>query len=138
MRAVAIEISEVPLSQTEILSRQTSRVLASQDLDAVVFWLARGPLPIPERGGSGFILGPDPAEGISADGSRKMLDHRAARPIQLALPAPLERSFVLVQLSPQTYDIQLVREVLPCVGGMQVVFPTRLSACSSGRHADYV
>jgi hypothetical protein len=81
MRAQAIEVSEVPLSQAEILSRQSSRALAGQDLDAVVFHLARGRAPIPERGGSGFVLGPDPAQGISAYARRKMLDYRAARSI---------------------------------------------------------
>jgi hypothetical protein len=43
----------------------------------------------------------------------------------------------MVQLSHQTYDIQRVREVLPCAGGMQVVFPTGLSACFRKEHPDY-
>src|SRR5260370_891417 len=42
MRARLIEVSEVPLSQSEILIRQTTRALAGQDLDAIVFSLARG------------------------------------------------------------------------------------------------
>jgi hypothetical protein len=79
MRARSIEVSEVPLSQAEILSRQTARALAGQDLDAIVFSLARGQAPIPERGGSGFVLGPDPAEGLSAYAHRKMIDYLAAR-----------------------------------------------------------
>jgi hypothetical protein len=79
MRARSIEVSEVPLSQAEILSRQTARALTGQDLDAVVFSLARGQAPIPERGGSGFVLGPDPAEGVSAYARRKMIGYLAAR-----------------------------------------------------------
>jgi hypothetical protein len=81
MRAHSIDVSEMPLSQAEILSRQTARALAGQDLDAIIFRLARGQAPIPERGGSGFVLGPDPAEGISAYAHRKMIDYRAARPV---------------------------------------------------------
>lgn len=80
MRARSLEVSEEPLSQAEILSRQTTRALAGQELDALVFSLARGQAPIPERGGSGFVLGPDPAEGISAYAHRKMIDYLAARP----------------------------------------------------------
>jgi hypothetical protein len=79
MRARSIEISEVPLSQTEILNRQATRALARQDLDAVIFSLARGLAPIPERGGSGFVLGSDPSEGVSAYSHRKMIDYLAAR-----------------------------------------------------------
>src|SRR5579883_2902223 len=66
MRARAIEVSAVPLTQTEILSRQAARALAGQDLDAIVFRLSCGQAPIPERGGSGFVLGADPPEGCSA------------------------------------------------------------------------
>jgi len=79
MRARLIEVSKVPPSHAEILNRQTTRALAGQDLDAIVFSLARGQAPIPERGGSGFVLGPDPAEGISAHAHRTMIDYRAAR-----------------------------------------------------------
>lgn len=79
MGARLIEVSEVPLSQAEILNRQTTRALAGQDLDAIVFSLTRGQAPIPERGGSGFVLGPDPAEGTSAYAHRKMTDYRAGR-----------------------------------------------------------
>jgi hypothetical protein len=78
MRARAIEVSEVPLSQAEILSRQTTCALAGRDLDAIIFSLARGRAPIPERGGSGFVLGSDPPEGISAYAHRKMLEYLAA------------------------------------------------------------
>ena len=78
MKASLIEVSEVPLSQAEILNRQTTRALAGQDLDAIVFSLARGQAPIPERGGSGFVLGPDRAEGVSAYAHRKMIDYLAA------------------------------------------------------------
>jgi len=43
----------------------------------------------------------------------------------------------MIQVSHQTYDIQRVREVLPCDGGMQVVFSTGLSVCVSKEHAEY-
>jgi hypothetical protein len=43
----------------------------------------------------------------------------------------------MVQLSHQTYDIQRVRDILPCDGGTQVVFPTSLSACLRRGHPDY-
>lgn len=80
MQARAIEVSAVPLSQAEILSRQAARALAGGQLDAVIFRLARGLAPIPERGGTGFVLGADPAEGCSAYAHRKMRDYLAARP----------------------------------------------------------
>jgi hypothetical protein len=80
MRARSLEVSEVPLAQAEILSRQSTRALAGQDLDAVVFLLPRGQAPIPDRGGSGFVLGPNPPEGISAYAHRKMIDYLAAQP----------------------------------------------------------
>jgi hypothetical protein len=79
MQARAIEVVAQPLSQVEILSRQTTCALAGQDLDAVVFSLARGQAPIPERGGSGFVIGPDPAEGVSAYAHRRMIDYLAAQ-----------------------------------------------------------
>lgn len=66
MRARSIEVSQVPLTQAEILARQTARALRGEDFDAVIFNLARGQAPIPEVGGSGFRLAPDPAEGVSA------------------------------------------------------------------------
>jgi hypothetical protein len=66
MRATSIEVSQVPLSQAEILAQQTARALRGEDFDAVLFSLARGQAPIPEVGGSGFRLAPDPPEGVSA------------------------------------------------------------------------
>jgi hypothetical protein len=78
MRAHSIEVSEIPLSQAEILNRQTTCALAGRDLDAVIFSLPRGRAPIPERGGSGFVIGPDPREGISTYAHRKILDYLAA------------------------------------------------------------
>lgn len=80
MKARSVEVSEVPLSQAEILARQTIRALAGQDLDAIIFSLARGRAPIPEMGGSGFVIGPDPAEGVSAYSHRRMIDYLAAQP----------------------------------------------------------
>jgi hypothetical protein len=66
MRARAIEVSNRGLSQAEILNRQSARALAGQRLDAVLFNLRLGEPPVPERGGSGFRIGPDPPEGPSA------------------------------------------------------------------------
>lgn len=65
-RARSIEISEVPLTQAQILDLQTARVLGGgQPLDAVIFSLARGIAPVPDVGGSGFRLATDPPEGVS-------------------------------------------------------------------------
>src|SRR5262245_269328 len=72
MRARAIEVSDRPLSQAEILGRQAARALRGQDLDAVVFILELGQPPIPEAGGSGFMIGPDPDEGDSAYARMRM------------------------------------------------------------------
>jgi hypothetical protein len=66
MRARAIEVSRVPLSQATILELQRLRALAGQGLDAVVFHLPRGTAPVPEKGGSGFRIDADPPEGVSA------------------------------------------------------------------------
>jgi hypothetical protein len=64
-RATSIEVSHEGLSQAEILDRQRARALRGQGLDAVVFSLKLGQPPIPERGGSGFRIGPDPEEGAT-------------------------------------------------------------------------
>jgi hypothetical protein len=80
MKARSVEVSEIPLSQAEILARQTTRALAGQDLDAIIFSLARGQPPIPEKGGSGFVIGPDPGEGVSVYAHRRMIDYLAAQP----------------------------------------------------------
>ncbi len=66
MRARAIEISHVPLTQAQILQVQADRVTGGgQPLDAVLFTLPRGEAPLPDVGGSGFRIGPDPPEGVS-------------------------------------------------------------------------
>jgi hypothetical protein len=84
MRAHAIVISEVPLAQVQILEMQRVRALAGQDLDAVVFRLARGQAPIPEIGGSGFRIDADPPQGVSAFAHAKMqgllVEQRKSRP----------------------------------------------------------
>jgi len=66
MSARAILVASQGLSQTQILSEQAARALRGEDLDAVLFILKLGEPPIPERGGSGFRIGPDPAVGPSA------------------------------------------------------------------------
>jgi hypothetical protein len=66
MRATVIEVSHRGLSQAEILNTQTVRALRGQGLDAMIFSLRLGEPPIPELGGSGFCVGPDPADGPSA------------------------------------------------------------------------
>jgi hypothetical protein len=66
MQARVIEVSDKPLSQAEIMSRQSARALGGERLDAVVFSLRLGEPPLPELGGSGFRIGPDPPEGSSA------------------------------------------------------------------------
>jgi hypothetical protein len=66
MRARSIEVSDRGLSVEEIMSRQTTRALSGQGLDAIIFTLRLGEPPIPERGGSGFCIGPDPQSGPSA------------------------------------------------------------------------
>jgi hypothetical protein len=60
-----IELSNRGLSQAEILSIQGARALRGQGLDAVLFRLPLGEPPIPELGGSGFRIGPDPPDGPS-------------------------------------------------------------------------
>jgi hypothetical protein len=65
MRAREIEVSNTGLSQAEVLSRQSARALQGQGLDAILFNLRLGEPPIPERGGSGFRIGPDPSAGPS-------------------------------------------------------------------------
>jgi hypothetical protein len=66
-RARVVEISERPLTQAQILDLQTAHVLSGRKpLDAVVFVLPRGQAPLPDVGGSGFRIAPDPPEGASA------------------------------------------------------------------------
>jgi hypothetical protein len=65
LRVRSIEVSDVGLSQAEILSRQTARALKGEDLDAVVFNLRLGEPPILDVGGSGFWIDPDPPQGVS-------------------------------------------------------------------------
>jgi hypothetical protein len=67
MRARSIEVSEVPLTQAQIMDLQTARILAGgPSLDAIVFALERGQAPLPDIGGSGFRIAVDPEEGVSA------------------------------------------------------------------------
>ncbi len=66
MRARSIEISLETRTQAQILELQTARVTGGgQPLDAILFSLPRGQAPLPDVGGSGFRLGPDPPEGVS-------------------------------------------------------------------------
>jgi hypothetical protein len=66
MRARSVLISEVPLTQPQIMDLQTARVTSGgQPLDAIVFFLERGTAPLPDLGGSGFQIGIDPPEGVS-------------------------------------------------------------------------
>ena len=73
MRARVIEVSEVPLTQTQIMDVQTARVLrGALPIDAVVFSLGRGWAPLPDVGGSGFRIGADPPQGVSAFAHEEM------------------------------------------------------------------
>jgi hypothetical protein len=66
MRTRSIEVSEIPLTQAQILDRQTARVLAGGvPLDAIVFALERDRAPLPDVGGSGFRIAADPPQGVS-------------------------------------------------------------------------
>jgi len=66
-RARVVEVSELPLTQSQILKLQAARVLSGgQSMDAIVFSLQRGQAPLPDVGGSGFRIAPDPPEGVSA------------------------------------------------------------------------
>lgn len=60
-----IEVSTRGLSQEIIMSMQSDRALRGQGLDAILFNLKLGEPPIPELGGFGFRIGPDPPEGPS-------------------------------------------------------------------------
>jgi hypothetical protein len=77
VRARAIEVSNTGLPQKEILSLQTARALEGRDLDAMVFYLKLGEAPIPEAGGSGFRIGPDPPQGPSQFSHEKMKEFLA-------------------------------------------------------------
>lgn len=70
MNARSIEVSTVGLAQSEILGGQAARALRGEELDAVVFSLPLGVAPIPERGGTGYCVGPDPVGGPSAAARR--------------------------------------------------------------------
>jgi hypothetical protein len=74
MNARSIEVSRVGLSQAEILNRHAARALQGQGLDAVIYALALGEPPIPEEGGSGYRVGKDPVEGITAHAHGRMVD----------------------------------------------------------------
>jgi hypothetical protein len=65
-KARAIEVSYEALSQAEILDRQRAWALRGQGLDAVIFSLGLGQPPVPECGGSGFRIDPDPPAGPGA------------------------------------------------------------------------
>lgn len=79
IRAKSVEISLVPLTQAEILELQRVRALAGQVFDAVLFLLARGVAPIPDKGGSGFRIDPDPPQGVSAFAHAEMQRFLAAQ-----------------------------------------------------------
>jgi hypothetical protein len=72
MNVRLFEVSDVGLSQTEILGRQAARTLQGRELDAVIFNLPLGEPPIPEKGGSGFRIDADPPEGVSIYAHRLM------------------------------------------------------------------
>jgi hypothetical protein len=74
MRAGSIEVSSVGLSQAEILNCQAARALQGLDFDAMIFNLRMGEPPIPELGGTGFCIGPDPKE-VAGVFARKMMRH---------------------------------------------------------------
>jgi hypothetical protein len=74
MNARSIEVSQVGLSQAEILNRHAARALRGQELDAMLFVLSLGEPPIPELGGSGYRIGPDPPEGVRAHAHDRMVD----------------------------------------------------------------
>jgi hypothetical protein len=80
MGVKSLEISNIGLSQAEILGRQSARALQGRDLDAMVFCLRLGEPPIPEAGGSGFWIDKDPLAGPSAYVRQQMkifLDNQA-------------------------------------------------------------
>jgi hypothetical protein len=73
MRARTIEVSEVPLTQAQIMDFQTARILAGgPSLDAIVFSLERSQAPLPDIGGSGFRIAADPAQGVSVFAHEEM------------------------------------------------------------------
>jgi Glutaminase len=86
LRVRSVEISTVGLSQAEILSRQAARALRGEELDAILFNLGLGEAPIPERGGTGFCIGPDPPRGVSIwarlklEEIRKLMEQRRGQP----------------------------------------------------------
>jgi hypothetical protein len=74
LRVRSIMLSNVGLSQAEIVSQHAARARRGEDLDAVVFNLKLGEAPLPERGGTGFCIGPDPPQGVSACARRDMAE----------------------------------------------------------------
>jgi hypothetical protein len=86
LRVRSIEISTVGFSQAEILSRQAARALRGEELDAILFNLRLGEAPIPERGGTGSCIGPDPPAGLSTwarfnlEEIRKSMEQRRRQP----------------------------------------------------------
>ena len=66
MRARSIVVSEAGMSEADIIALQSARAVQGAGLDAVVFRLRLGESPIPELGGGGFRIGPQPVEGASA------------------------------------------------------------------------
>jgi hypothetical protein len=66
MSATSVEVSRVGLPESAILNLQAERMLQGIELNAILFILSVGEPPVTSRGGSGFIIGPDPAEGPGA------------------------------------------------------------------------
>jgi hypothetical protein len=76
MRVRTLEVSTVPLTQTQIMDLQAARVTGGgQPIDAILFVLERGKPPLPDVGGSGFCLGSDPAEGVSEFAHRQQQNY---------------------------------------------------------------
>jgi hypothetical protein len=76
MRARTVEVSLVPLTQSQIMDLQTARVTGGgQPIDAIIFSLERGTAPLPDLGGSGFRVGADPTEGVSAFAHRQQQNY---------------------------------------------------------------
>jgi hypothetical protein len=74
MKVKSAHVTDSGLSEAEILTLQSERVLQGEELDAVVFILKLGEPPLVNRGGSGFCIGPDPAMGIGRFARETMRD----------------------------------------------------------------
>ncbi len=72
MRVKSFHLSSAGLVEAEILSLHSARALRGEDLDAVLLTLKLGEAPLTNRGGSGFRIGPDPPQGVSAFAHREM------------------------------------------------------------------